>query len=253
MNKLSDTLLKKIETENIEPKSKWAFLLKDGVVWGIGVASLFLGGLALAVIFSVLFNTDFSLGAQLGKPGLKLFFLVLPYIWVILLAGFILLTHFQLRHTKRGYKYSLPVIVLTVLGGSLLLGIGLYQIGIGQAVDEHFVERSDLYRGAIQSRLDLVHNPEEGRLAGRVEVSQEDSLVLKDLEGQDWVVDITEASLPFNRPIPEGAPIRIMGEYINEGVFEAEDISPLVPKDKLRDHFRPKQGMKEVDESMRTR
>ena len=253
MNKLIDNVLEKIQEEQIEPKSKWAFLLKDGVVWSVGIASLLLGSLALAVIFSVLFNADFELGRQLGKPGVRMFFLVLPYLWVVLLGVFILLAHYQVRHTKRGYKFSLPVIILSVIGGSLVLGAGLYQLGVGQAVDEHFVQRSELYRGVIQGRLDFVHNPEEGRLSGRVVESGNDSLELKDLTGHVLEVDVSEANLPFERQVPEGAMVRITGEAQSERFFIADELQPLKPKDKLRDHFRPLPEMKEDLRSMRTR
>ncbi len=246
MNKFSDNLLEKIQEEQIEPKSKWSFIAKDGFIWGLGIASLILGAVALSVMTSILRNTDLSFAESLGHSLPKFLFLVLPYLWIVLLGVFLVVAHHQVRKTKSGYKYKLPVVLLALFGGSILLGGFLYQVGIGQALDERFVEKSPMYRQIANRKVNLLTNPEKGVLAGRVIEVASEELLLEDIKKKTWRVDVTKAVLPQDRTIPEGAMIKMTGQLEGEA-FIADRISPLRPKDKLRDNF---QEIRKVKEGM---
>ena len=63
---ISKKILQKIRKEQIKPKPKWEFLLKNYVFWGAFILSIIVGGLASSVAIFRLVNNDWDIMHKLG-------------------------------------------------------------------------------------------------------------------------------------------------------------------------------------------
>jgi len=240
--KLSQTVLKTIEDQEIKPKSKLAFLLKDWVIWAVGAFAIFIGALAISVIIALIRNNDWDLYQEFGQslPGFLLS--TMPYIWIIVLGLFVLLAHYQIQHTKHGYRYPIYALVLVIVGMSSVFGVLFYQVGVGQAVNHRLNEGSSIYRQFMDKKADRWAHPEEGFLFGEVkQLVDEHHFEVLDFDGGEWNVSTLETLDESRFQIEEGIRLRILGEKIGEGQFEAERLLPWdireKGKERLRQHF----------------
>ncbi len=234
--KLSNTILDELKEQQAKPKPKWHFLLHEWLLWFIGAVSVLIGGLAMSIIFVQVRLIDWDLLQVLGRGGL---FQIMPYLWFVLLILFVLIAQYQIKHTKRGYEYSLAAVVFLLISLSLLIGSVFYQYKIGYLVHSHLSGASPIYRTIADQRSKLWSQPQQGRLSGvLLDVINQDEIVLIDEQGKVWTVFLEEQGLPqapFSRGIPQEFKLRINGEMISDNEFKAIKISPWVPP---RDAFR---------------
>jgi hypothetical protein len=224
---LSKKVLESIEEKQIKPKARWAFLLKEYLLWGLAFATMIVGALAFSIIFAQLFNNDWDLYRRISGSLPGFIIMSLPYVWIILLALFLLLGNYQIRHTKHAYKYPVYSITLLLVGLSSLLGILFYNIGYGKAVNEHLSRRSELYRRFADPRQQRWGNPEQGMLAGRVEEGVSGaSFILIDPKMKEWEVRLPDEPL-FREYIPKiGERVRVLGEVEEPFIFAAKQVLP---------------------------
>lgn len=239
-NTLSESILDEIKEKDVTPKPKWQFLLHEWLIWILGGASVLVGGLALSIISVQVRLIDWDLLQVLGRGGI---FKLIPFLWLVLLVLFIILAQYQIKHTKKGYQYSVSAVLFLLVSLSLLLGSIFYHLRVGYVVHSHLSGASPIYRAIADQRSRLWSQPEEGRLGGVLldQLSDEEFLLL-DEEGMVWSV-FYEDDLPippFSRGIPEEFKLRITGEMIAQDQFEAEEIQPWIPpRDAIKMHFQP--------------
>lgn len=217
-------ILKKIKEEKIVPKPKWQFLLKEYTVWGFGMLSLLIGGLAFSVIIFMFSYNDWGVYHQIDRSFGEFLLLTLPYFWVVILALFIMVLNYNIRHTKKGYRFSLPVITVATIFLSIVLGIVFYILGMGKAIDDVLGARMPFYEKVVNRQIDFWSQPENGRLAGMVTEVIDGGLVLYDLERNKWSVDSSEAIIIPMAEIVINRPIRMTGVIIEDSNFQADKI-----------------------------
>lgn len=221
-------LLDKIRGAHIKPRPKWQFLLKDYVVWGFGVAALLIGGAALAVIIYLVRFDDWSVYSQIGDSFFEFALLTLPYFWLVLFALFVAAVNYNIKHTKRGYKYSLPSVVSVSLVLTLFSGLLFSWAGLGRAIDNTLGERAPFYTQIFNRGFYYWSNPAEGRLVGiPVVAAAENEFIFIDNNNKEWTV--TAADLPGNFEFKPGPPLRLLGEQTGENTFRADKVLPLGP------------------------
>lgn len=182
----SKNLIDKIKEEKIEPKPRWHFLLKNYVVWFSGLASLIFGSLATSVIIYLIKHNNWQLGQE--SEGLISFFLItLPYFWLLFLIIFILVIFYNLKHTKKGYKYKAVHIILVAILSSILLGEVFYLVGLGKKIDDVLGTRAPFYKEMFNPHLHYFCNPEKGRLSG-VLIIENNETALIDPSGNYWEI-----------------------------------------------------------------
>ncbi len=216
--------LKKLKKEKLSPRPKWHFLLKDYVVWGLGVLSLFVGALAFSVIIYLFRYNDWEVYEQISDSLLGFILLTLPYFWILLLIIFIVIINYNLKHTKKGYRYPLLAVVSVSILASTVLGIMFFHIGMGQAIDDVLGKKMPFYEKFINPRMGFWCQPEKGRLAGVVIEKSNDKLyLLLDIKKQEWNVDASELK-ESKTEIKVGRPIKVLGTIISEYNFKALEI-----------------------------
>lgn len=226
---LSQEILTKIK--DTKPKPRWEFLLKNYTVWILGFVALLLASLSFATILYMMINNDWDIYGSIGGDLASFIFMTLPYFWLIFLALFVGGAYYNFKNTKGGYKFPFSKVVIFSVLVSMLFGLLLYEVGVGQAVDNILSTRAPFYKKFINPRHQIWSNTEEGFLAGIVVAVGEELLVIDDVNHNIWYVSNIAASLPPILPpgfiVEVGTPLRILGEAIDNKYFEAEQILPM--------------------------
>jgi hypothetical protein len=88
-------------------------------VWFLWFFSVLFGALAVAVTLYVLMNHQYALYEATHNNLFTFIIEVLPFLWLFIFGLMTLVAIYNLRHTSRGYRYPVSVI----LASSLLLSL----------------------------------------------------------------------------------------------------------------------------------
>lgn len=235
-----EEILHKIKDEKLQPKPRWQFLFKDYVVWCIGALALFLGAIAMSLIFYMSSYEDLGLYNRAGGHPWEVLFLVVPFFWIICLALLVFVVSYNVKHTKKGYRYPLPLILIFIIIASIILGGVFYAIGFGERVDDELGKRAPFYDRVINPHVDFWSRPEEGRLMGMI-ISQsgEEEYILVDRERGEWSVSVTDIKKSSDGKIEIGKPVRLLGKIESEGKFKVNEILSMMPGKGFFKHLEP--------------
>lgn len=224
MNNTGKKILEKIEEENIKPKAKYSFWLKKNVLIISSVITILLGSISLAIIIFFINNQELNSFTK-HPSNWQIIFSSLPYLWILILIAFSFLVYYNLKHTEFGYRLTFIKIMGIYLSLIIILGISSYYLGLADKLQNTFIANSPLYKNYTYNRLLIWQNPENGRLAGKMFLNESNNIILKDLRGDFWILDTTEAKRPpFELPNNE---IKIIGSIIEENNFKVYEIRPL--------------------------
>jgi hypothetical protein len=120
---------------------------------------------------------------------------VLPFVWVIVFGLMVFVGVYELRHTKRGYRYPLWQIFGSSIVLSLAGGAALHFVGLGYTTDHMLGQHMGMYNSQEKLERKLWQNPDDGRLLGRVTgpiVPPAITANFEDVEGRLWQIDLSE-------------------------------------------------------------
>ncbi len=220
MSKLSKSVLDKIKKEDIAPRPKWQFVLVHVLLWSAVVAAVILGSMATGVLLKELVYTEWEFLHRVGRGApAKGFVMVLPYFWIGSLVLITVLSSWLFTKTKRAYKIRPLFVVIGTVVISILLGAGVFMSKAADRFEDVMRENVGPYAQFKEFREKMWVDPDHGLLSGRiVEVTSEEVLVIDDLTGKRWQVEIAE--LDFEPEV--GMRVVAIGEVKGDGVFEAE-------------------------------
>jgi len=217
---------KKIEEKikDLSPKPKWNFVLKDYLIWGVGIVAVLIGALAFSVIIYMVLNSGWDLYSYMDGSFFSFVLVALPYFWIFIMLLLGVVAYYEFKHTKSGYKFQVWQMVLTLLVASFLIGSVLYGAGMGEVMDEVFSQRVPAYRQLISRHRDFLNQPEKGLLSGVVIEIDNYILVLQGFDGQIWKMEYPPhlGMMP-----PLGSKIWIMGAKTATSSFEIQTIKPF--------------------------
>ncbi|PIT86318.1 MAG: hypothetical protein COU33_03835 [Candidatus Magasanikbacteria bacterium CG10_big_fil_rev_8_21_14_0_10_43_6] len=225
-------ILEALKEKDISPRPRWTFLVKEKMIWASAGVVIVLGSLAAATTIAIVSMHDLDIAGRLEHTKAGWLLLSLPYAWIVLLVGFLLLAEYNIRHTKQGYRYSLIKITGGVIGLSIIGGLGLYSIGLGHDLDDVMSRHVPAYEKFGNRRAAHLLNPERGVLAGKVLVQEEEFWQIQDVEKHIWVVSVEDAEIVGREHTLVGKPVRVIGELIKDDeayAFEAGEILPMKP------------------------
>ena len=213
---LSERVLRRIESEGLEPRPRWVYLAKSYGFWALGALAVVLGALAFSAALFEVENAGWSMFAVTHGDLLSFFFAAAPFLWVAVLTLFLLLGYVNIRKTKRGYRYPLAVIALGAVLTSLTLGTALYATGFGGELEEALGDHPPLYRPILTEKRVWWVAPEKGLLAGTVVKAEPGAFTftLHDFSGQSWEVDGGEVSRKGLSVVARGGMVFIVGTPI---------------------------------------
>lgn len=240
---ISDIVLATIKKKHITLKPRWTFLLKDYFIWIISVLSLAVGSLAFSVIIFLVKNNDWDVYEYINDSLLQFIILSLPYFWIAFLIIFVLVAHYNFKHTKKGYRFKLHTIVISSVLLSIFFGAILYNIGVGQAIDEVFANKVPYYEKFFQTRKMRWLGVENGFLAGKItDITDKTKFRVVDMSGHTWDISVEKDAIMPLVDIKADNHIRMIGEKISEDQFRAERILPA--RHPMRNWFRDMPHMK---------
>lgn len=222
----SEELLRTINEKHISPKPKWEFLMKDWAIWTAGAISILIGGLAIGIIITLVRTDDVTVLQETNRLGTNLFLVLFPYFWILILIGFLVLAGFYLKHTKRGYRLTLPMYAAISVSLSIVLGICFYDAGFGQMIDSLLTNKPGRLLEFVHPRAVLWDRPMSGMLGGIVLAAQDErTFVLRDFSNQVWLVRVTDPRFDTNR-MPPHARVRCLGSQTGDMEFTADRVMP---------------------------
>lgn len=227
LEKLEEKILNKIKNEHLAPKPRWRFLLKEWLVWLFGFLSLLVGAAAVATMIYLAPGNDWLMSASAENSFAAWIVLSLPYFWLFFLGLFVALLYFNIKRTKRGYRYPAHLIVLAAILVSIILGVIFSALGVGEKIDNLLGRRAPFYDLVFNPRIDAWSRPEDGRLAGLV-VSRldESNFILADRERGEWQIIYSGDDEEL---IIVGQLLRAIGKISGEKTFMARKIMAMKP------------------------
>jgi hypothetical protein len=165
---MASLVLSRIESEGVAPLPRAHFILRERVVWGVGVLAVLLGALGCAAIIYTARNAEWELYEATNDNVLTFAFDVMPYTWIVALLAFVMLAYESVRYTKRGYRYSIPVLTLMSVSASVCVGVLFYAVGVGPFVDAKIGAGIPLHRSLAENTLRLWDKPARGVVSGVV-------------------------------------------------------------------------------------
>ena len=228
---LKQTVLNRLESENMSPTSRSWFVWADYSAWGLWFLGTFIGALAIAVTLFVVSYQQYAF-YELTHDNLFTFVEdALPFLWFMVLTVMIIFAVYNVRHTKRGYRYPL----WQVLGSSLILsfagGAILHMIGVGFNFDKWLGGAVSGYESQEKMEERLWQSPENGRLVGNF-VKHEDffpyGLIFLDVQGVEWRINLTDLREEERSSLESGRSVRMIGQVltVNPPYFHACGVFP---------------------------
>lgn len=212
---LAQTILSRIDEEHIVPHSRTFFLSRESLVWLLWVFTVSVGALSWAVILIVLTYNRHSLYEFTHETRFSFWFEAIPYIWIAVFGLMLCLAIVNLRQTKKGYRYSISLLIISSLVGSVVFGIFLHMFGIGFLFDDTLGKYTNLYRSQAERELQRWQRPEAGRLVGTLQSSDatpwSSRVEFIDKDGQSWQLVLDELSRFVLSDIPHDTPVRLIG------------------------------------------
>lgn len=228
---LVNNILNKIKDRHIKPKPRWVYLVRDCFIWSLGVLSFIAASLIFAVVLYFLIQNDWSLYRRFSQSFVGFIFITLPYYWIVFMAVAIGATYYNIRHTKKGYRFGLPRLTLVSVAAVMVIGSLFYGAGIGEAIDDKLSASVPMYTKYINKRVFYFTNPENGLLAGRItNVRTPEQFEIVDIGRNIWQIEVvSEPKFVPLIQIREGNKVKIIGKIVDEKKFQAERVMPLGP------------------------
>ncbi len=225
---LKDKIFQEIEKKNIVPKPKWHFLLKDWVLWIVGISALLAGSVSISSLLFLFINIDGPLAKALFFSGWKQILSFIPFLWIILGGFFLGIAWYNIRHTQRGYRFHIFV------GGILFLfplvfGTIFYVVGGGHMAEFILGKYVPQYETFMERQQFFWNRPEEGFLAGKIFFDNKgnEEMRICDVEGNEWTILVEERLSDYGEGLfLQGTLVRMTGSIQGEWAFKIESILP---------------------------
>ncbi|MDD3006494.1 MAG: hypothetical protein PHX30_02850 [Candidatus Pacebacteria bacterium] len=226
----SKEILEKIKKEQIKPRSKRYFMLKNSVVWFVFAMSIILGALSFSVILHFWEINDWDAYYRVNDNFLAFIFLTMPYFWLMCFLLFVGVAYLYLKHTREGYRLEFAKVVIWNLVLSFVFGSALYSVGVGRQVENELVKRAPLYNDFRKNQQNVWLRPEQGVIIGKViEIAENgDFLELNDPRQVVWTVNVSDTEYFQGFVIQKGFSIKVFGEEGGNHYFIAREIRPLM-------------------------
>lgn len=233
MPNLSEKILDKIKSEKISPREKWIFLAKNYGIWVLAILGILLAGIFTGNLIHEFAMEEWDIAHHFPGGRANFLFHAIPFLWLFGIASTFAFAFFLLRKTKKGYKFGILAISGVIFIASGVCGVALLSTPLPPKFREFRMQNFPPPFEASEW-----NNPSEGLLLGEIIEIGEKILILDAFDESIWEVDISDAKIPPVLELIVGMKIRVIGEKISDGKFEAEFIKPEKPFTMREMHFR---------------
>lgn len=220
MSKLSQSILKKIRTEQRTPVPSWLFRSRYALIWLLVIGSSVLTALFLGSLIGEVISIKWDLANRWPGHSFGLVRDFVTIFWVIgavvaLIGGILFF-----RRTKRGYRYRLIAIMMVLTLTSVVVGASL----IATSIPGHL---RAWHENLLPPVFDVARfqAPSDGRLVGEITDTRDSTTVhFEDVTGKTWELWV----LDDPSTLPTGL-VHIFGEPMGGNTFAALMIRPVPP------------------------
>jgi hypothetical protein len=224
MSDLERRVLQEIDRRGLTPRPYAYFLAKHSVFWTLAGLSILFGAVAVAVAIYGVWDLIATGGKNFDEMPFDDVFETLPFVWIAVLALFVVSAYFSLRQTPRNYRYRTAQVVAAVVAAAVVLGGLLAVFEVGKLTHQWLLKSSPFYERLVFSREDIWREPDKGYLGGRIVAISGTSLALTDFFGKDWTVDIAGAEIDLEEPLEDEEEFAIRGVRTGPSSFRATRI-----------------------------
>lgn len=226
-NKILEGVIKTIKEKGVTVRPNWHFKIKNIILWTLAVITTLVGSVAVSSIIFKFSNINRIMppGPRMHREAMVNTFDKLPFFWIIIFIIFIYFLYKEIRITRKGYKYEMPILILSMTIVSLVLGIVFYSAGSGYFLDK----KMGMFNPDVERMQHMSwQRPGEGLLVGEVQSVENNKIIIKDPEGKDWQVTFPEGIDMYEERVGIGEKIGLMGKgNLEESTFEACGIKKL--------------------------
>lgn len=187
-----EDLLERIKREGVEPRSRLYWLSQEYALWGAWGISVVLGALSIAMLSFTSVYVGYAFYEATHVHFITFLMEAVPLLWPVALSVTLLAAYYNLRHTSRGYKYPLLLVIGSSFGFSIVGGFALHFFGAGYYLDRYLGDNLRYYQSRAEFETMVWQRPEFGRLVGQATVVDETGVipgvVFKDAERREWHV-----------------------------------------------------------------
>jgi hypothetical protein len=225
------SVMSRIECGEICPRSRTFFKTRECVVWALWFVSVIVGALAVAVTLFVVAHRQYALFEATHDSFFMFLVEVLPFVWILVFGLMIGVGVYNLRHTKRGYRYPMWQIIGSSMVLSLAGGAGLHFVGVGYMTDHMLGQKMGTYDSQEKIEAKLWQNAQEGRLVGFQKAPMTPpgtTITFTDIEGAEWemsVVDLHQYEIDL---LDTKQKVKVMGviKHMQSGQFHLCGVFP---------------------------
>lgn len=221
-----EKIIKQIDQQDLKPKPKWYFNLKNLGFWTLFIGSILIGAIAFSIILYSIHQSDFLLLDHWGHSGTESILIMLPYLWLTLLFLFSIVAFFSFKKFKKAYKFNFASILSINFILSAVLGTILFLSNGSHLLDKAFNNTFQNYRSVEDYKKERWLNPDGGLLAGTVQSFDDETLTLVDFNNTSWTIDISNAFIAPILKLEENEKVKIVGKKVDNQIFKANEIRP---------------------------
>lgn len=227
MNKLTNKIINKIQTEEVKPISRHVFIIRNVGLWLLSILSVGLGSISISLLIYNLINKDWDIYSHLGESMFGFLISSLPYLWIALVIISLTIGVLNFEHSKNGYKYSPLKVAITSILLSLIFGFSGSALGFGKKIDNYLGSKFTIYHSVEAEKKAVWNQPEKGLFSGTIETIYLDKKIftLVDLQEKQWIVNYSDATVRGKTKIEVDSEIKIIGERDGDTI-KASDIRP---------------------------
>jgi hypothetical protein len=226
MSELEKRVLDEIAARKLAPRPAYVFLARRSVSWALAAGAILMGAVCFALLLFAV--TDyFATGLrQIDNMPFDEVLPAVPLLWLACLVLFLIGASYGLRHTARGYRYTIARLLAVSLAASLGLGAILHVSGAGNWLHAALALQFPSYRRLTHVPFEEWSRPDTGKLGGTVVAAVEgQSLTLLDFKGVTWTVDVSAAEIGLDNALIEEGDIAITGTRTGPATFKAATIA----------------------------
>ncbi|MCX6793273.1 MAG: hypothetical protein NTY12_04585 [Candidatus Falkowbacteria bacterium] len=223
---LAQSILHRVTDDKLKPKPRWQFITKQILIWFGVLLSVVVGSISSSILFFLIINNDWEAYDLVTKNLAYFILLTLPYFWLVILAGFIVLAYFYMRKTKHGYRYSLLRLSIIYLVLCSIIGGTAYAYGGSEEIDRLLTVNVPIYKKIVNQQTNRWSQPKAGLISGELKKvdTEKKELILEDADDNVWRIDYSKSKLNEKIKLNKGERIRIIGDEEDKENFKAKDI-----------------------------
>lgn len=227
---IASTVLSRITAENVIPTPRYHFLLRDGVVWTLGIGSVVVGAFGVAAILFTARHSEWQFYQATHDSLFSFLVDIIPYTWIVTLGLFAVLSFEFVRHTKRGYRYQVPVLIIASVGASTLLGTVVFALGAGPFIDQKLGAFIPLHRSLHDTKLGFWNQPDRGLVAGVVTdiATTSDSFTVMSPSREFHTIRMDDLIPADRAQLSVGQTIRVFAPLVERTVDEDADGNVII-------------------------